>query len=68
MGHVTSAFRSNVTHPQRVTSHNSAETDHVTWSFRVSDSGFIGETKFVFRQFSVGDYRGTFVVEEALIV
>jgi hypothetical protein len=32
--------------------------------FRVSDPGFIGETEFVFIEFSVGGSRGRFVVEE----
>jgi hypothetical protein len=41
---VTSAFRRNVTHPQCVTSHKSAEGDHVTWFLRV-DRRFIGGTE-----------------------
>jgi hypothetical protein len=42
-GHVTSAFRSDVTHPQRVTLYR-------TLFLRVPDCGFIGETEVRFRR------------------
>jgi hypothetical protein len=64
MGHVTSAFRSDVTLPQRVTS----STVQNAAFFRVSDRGFIRRLKFVFSEFSVGDSRGRLVDEEDISV
>jgi hypothetical protein len=62
-GHVTSAFHSDVTHPQRVTP---ATVQNAAF-FRVSDREFMGETKFVFIKFSVGNNRGRFVVEDLYV-
>jgi hypothetical protein len=65
---VTSAFRSDDTNPQRVTS---TKVQNAAY-FSVSDRGFIGETEvssqLVLSELSVGDSRGYFVVGEDLSV
>jgi hypothetical protein len=59
-GHVNSAFRSDVTHPQRVTS---ATVQNAAF-FRVSDRGFMGENEVHLQLVLGGNSRGRLVVED----
>jgi hypothetical protein len=70
-GHVTSVLRSNVTHPQCVTSQQCKERDHVTWFLRVRSrvyrrdwSSFTVNSWFRVRVISQVKWSSKLVIEE----